>query len=83
MTKLGYDLKDARDYAVAACWEFIIPRVGGDVANIAALVKAFVDMGGHQLQLNAVNSEVMKDVSCLDGASMLARMVVSVYRVEK
>lgn len=37
LTKLGYDLADARNYAVAACWEFIIPKVGGDVANIAAL----------------------------------------------
>ncbi len=37
LVRLGYDLKDARDYAVAACWEFIIPKVGGDVANIAAL----------------------------------------------
>lgn len=37
LTKLGYELKDARDYVVAACWEFIIPKVGGDVANIAAL----------------------------------------------
>ncbi len=37
LTKLGYDLKDARDYAVAACWEFIIPKKGADVANIAAL----------------------------------------------
>ena len=37
LVKLGYDLKDARDYAMAACWEFIIPKVGGDVANIGAL----------------------------------------------
>lgn len=37
LVKLGYDLKDARDYAMAACWEFIIPRVGADIANIGAL----------------------------------------------
>lgn len=37
LTKLGYELRDARDYAVAACWEFIIPGVGCDVANISAL----------------------------------------------
>lgn len=37
LTKLGYDLKDARNYVVAACWEFIIPNNGADVANIAAL----------------------------------------------
>lgn len=37
LVKLGYDLMDARDYTVAACWEFIIPKVGADVANIGAL----------------------------------------------
>ncbi len=33
----GYDLKDARDYVVAACWEFIIPGFGTDIPNIGAL----------------------------------------------
>lgn len=37
LVKLGYDLKDARNYVTAACWEFIIPKNGGDVANIGAL----------------------------------------------
>ena len=37
LKKLGYEEKDAMDYVVAACWEFIIPNVGGDVANIGAL----------------------------------------------
>ncbi|MBO5059332.1 MAG: pyruvate formate-lyase [Clostridia bacterium] len=37
LLKLGYDLEDARNYAIAACWEFIIPKVGADVANIGAL----------------------------------------------
>ena len=34
---LGYEPKDAANYTVAACWEFIIPGVGLDVANIGAL----------------------------------------------
>jgi len=35
---------------------------GEDSINkVATLVKAYVDMGGHQLQLNAVNTELMKD----------------------
>jgi len=34
---LGYDRADAENYSVAACWEFIIPGVGRDVANIGAL----------------------------------------------
>lgn len=37
LLKLGYDLEDARNYAIAACWEFIVPKVGADVANIGAL----------------------------------------------
>ncbi len=34
---LGYEHTDAANYVTAACWEFIIPNVGADVANIAAL----------------------------------------------
>lgn len=30
----GYDKKDAYDYAMAACWEFIIPGYGMDIPNI-------------------------------------------------
>lgn len=37
LVRLGYDRRDAVDYVVAACWEFIIPGCGNDVANIAAL----------------------------------------------
>ncbi|MCK5804183.1 MAG: pyruvate formate-lyase, partial [Lentisphaeria bacterium] len=33
----GYDLEDARDYTVAACWEYIIPSRGMDVVNIGAV----------------------------------------------
>lgn len=37
LVNLGYDRCDAVNYVVAACWEFIIPKVGADVANIGAL----------------------------------------------
>jgi pyruvate-formate lyase len=33
----GYEISDARNYVVAACWEFIIPGVGMDIPNITAL----------------------------------------------
>jgi formate C-acetyltransferase len=33
----GYDLEDARDYTVAACWEFIIPGRGMEIVNIGAV----------------------------------------------
>ena len=40
----GYELEDARDYTVAACWEFIIPGQGMEVVNIgAASLPAAVD----------------------------------------
>ena len=34
---LGYSRKDAYNYAVAACWEFIIPGAGMDIPNIGVL----------------------------------------------
>ncbi len=37
LQRYGYALEDARDYTVAACWEFIIPGCGMDIPNIAAL----------------------------------------------
>ena len=33
----GYDPEDAADYTVAACWEFIIPGKGMEIANIGAM----------------------------------------------
>ena len=33
----GYELGDARDYTVAACWEFSIPGKGMEVVNIGAV----------------------------------------------
>ncbi len=37
LEKWGYATEDARDYSVAACWEFIIPGVGMDINNIDAV----------------------------------------------
>jgi pyruvate-formate lyase len=37
----GYELEDARDYTVAACWEFIIPGKGMEVVNIGAVSLPF------------------------------------------
>lgn len=33
----GYDEKDAFNYVVAACWEFIVPDVAMDIPNLGAL----------------------------------------------
>ena len=37
LIKYGYAKEDAINYVVAACWEFIIPGVGNDIANIGAV----------------------------------------------
>lgn len=37
LIKLGYSEADARNYAMAACWEFIIPAKGMEIPNIGAL----------------------------------------------
>lgn len=64
LVKLGYDRKDAADYVVAACWEFIIPKVGADVANIGALsFPKVVDVCLHRDLLNCETySEFQKAV---------------------
>jgi len=54
----GYSLEDARDYAVAACWEFIIPGKGMDVVNIGAVsFPAAVDVALRQGLLNGEGME--------------------------
>ena len=42
LTDMGYNLADARNYVVAACWEFIIPGVAMDIPNIGAMPLAKV-----------------------------------------
>jgi formate C-acetyltransferase len=44
----GYSLEDARDYVVAACWEFVIPGRGMEVVNIGAV--SFPAAAGHAIR---------------------------------
>jgi pyruvate-formate lyase len=56
----GYSLEDARDYAIAACWEFIIPGKGMDVVNIGAVsFPAAVDTA---LRSGLLRGENMADI---------------------
>ncbi|MBQ8893749.1 MAG: pyruvate formate-lyase [Clostridia bacterium] len=58
LERLGYAHEDAANYTVAACWEFIIPNVGADVANIAALsYPKAVDTALHSSLLTAKTYE--------------------------
>ena len=59
LVKLGYDLEDARNYVTAACWEFIIPAVGGDVDNIGAM--SFPKVVDICLHRDLVNCETFDD----------------------
>ena len=37
LVRLGYSPEDARNYVVAACWEFIVPGTAVDIPNIDAV----------------------------------------------
>ncbi len=66
LVKLGYELQDARNYVVAACWEFIIPGVGMDIPNIDAVsFPAIVD--------RVMRSEAARDVESFDALLKLVR----------
>lgn len=52
----GYELKDAQNYVVAACWEYIIPGYGMDIPNIAALSFAKVIENTVQKHLSKISS---------------------------
>ncbi len=55
----GYSLEDARNYVVAACWEFIIPGVGMDIPNIGAL--SYSDVVDKVIHENLVQSKSFND----------------------
>ncbi|NMB12146.1 MAG: pyruvate formate-lyase [Firmicutes bacterium] len=75
LVQLGYDLIDARNYVVAACWEFIIPGVGMDIPNIGALsFPKVVDTCLHRDLAKATNfeelmesieSEISRELQCI------------------
>ena len=65
----GYAIEDARDYTVAACWEFIIPGKGLEVVNLGAVSFPYaVDM--------ALREEVA--TNCFEEKSFRARIAQSI-----
>lgn len=61
LIELGYEPEDAANYTVAACWEFIIPGLGMEIPNVAAL--SFAD---------CVNTVIKRDLeTCEDFATFL------------
>ena len=66
----GYKLEDARDYAMAACWEFIIPGKGMEIPNIGALPFA-----------NVVDGIIREKLTtCKDMAALKADVEKEIFR---
>lgn len=74
LVKLGYAPEDAVDYTVAACWEFIIPGVGMEIANIGALsyplcvdraIRTLSDDATVQDMKTAVATEIRRETSAI------------------
>jgi formate C-acetyltransferase len=71
----AYSPDDARDYVVAACWEFIIPGYGMDIPNITALsfvkvINNSIDKhleGSHSFKsfMDKVRKEMSDEISSL------------------
>lgn len=58
LVKAGYRLEDARNYTVAACWEFIIPGRGMEIVNQGAVsFPGAVDQALRQADLTTVTEE--------------------------
>ena len=69
LTALGYEKRDARDYAIAACWEFIIPGKGMEIPNIGALPFA-----------NCVDGVIRERLtSCKDMNALLAAVSEDIF----
>lgn len=69
LTALGYEERDARDYAMAACWEFIIPGKGMEIPNIGAMPFA-----------NNVDRVIRDSLSeCADMEALKARVKTAIF----
>lgn len=91
LVKLGYDIEDARDYVVAACWEFIIPKVGMDIPNIDALNfpkmvdnalrnPLFMKMKTYEELQDLVNKEIEKEIQRLVNYSKKVFIIPSPFQ---
>ncbi len=76
----GYALEDARDYTVAACWEFIIPGKGMEIVNVGAVsMPSAVDRGIREglaagEDIDGILTRVRADIN------QQARAIVGSYR---
>lgn len=70
LVRKGYSDEDARNYVVAACWEFIIPGMAMDIPNIDALSLA-----------GAVNNALPRLKHCPDYESFYREVEKEIARV--
>ena len=71
LIEMGYDEKDARNYTVAACWEFIIPGVAIDIPNIGAVSHA-----------ELVRDVILKELATCDSFEELMERVRAAEKAE-
>ncbi|MBN1533312.1 MAG: pyruvate formate-lyase, partial [Spirochaetes bacterium] len=64
----GYSMEDARDYTVAACWEFIIPGKGMEVVNLGAVSLPYAADRGIREGLAA--GETFEEILARTGSDM-------------
>ncbi|MEF9974278.1 MAG: pyruvate formate lyase family protein [Clostridia bacterium] len=80
---LGYAPRDARNYVVAACWEFIVPGCAMDIPNIGAV--GFAGLVNRVLKeklrtaqsMDALTQEVAKGIR--EEAAAIAESVKNLY----
>lgn len=62
LERWGYAREDARDYSVAACWEFLVPGCGMDINNIDAVsMVGSLDQALRNVQETAKDFDDVKD----------------------
>lgn len=76
LESLGYETADARDYAVAACWELITSGRGADVVNMAlfsfpalvdrAIRRVLPTADSFDAVLTAVREEILADAARIE-----------------
>lgn len=74
----GYSIEDARNYTVAACWEFTIPGKGMEIVNIGAVsFPAAVDHGLHTALSGGGSFESVLAATCEHIERQVAERVAS------
>ena len=72
LEKLGYETADARNYAMAACWEFIIPGRAMEIPNIGAL--PFANCVDSVIREHLTDCESMEDLLARVKSDIFARV---------